>query len=253
MRPFLILQLRPEDITSDDEYRAILEHGGLDAGETVRIRIEYTGIPEDLDPLAYSAIIVGGSPFDVSTPAREKSAVQKRIEADFSHLLDRIVEHDHPFLGACSGNGLLGSWCGATISRRFGEPVGGVDLRLSDEARDDPLLAGFPPTFRALLGHKEACDVTPPGAVLLASSATCPVQMFRVKNNVYATQFHPEGDPEGFILRIETYRHHGYFAPADADRLIASVREEHTPWAHLLLRRFVQRFRQRQDICRRWR
>ncbi|MEZ5838862.1 MAG: hypothetical protein R3D03_24540, partial [Geminicoccaceae bacterium] len=107
MRPFLILQLRPEDITSDDEYRAILEHGGLDAGETVRIRIEHTGIPEDLDPLAYSAIIVGGSPFDVSTPAREKSAVQKRIEADFNHLLDRIVEHDHPFLGACSGNGLL--------------------------------------------------------------------------------------------------------------------------------------------------
>ena len=239
-RPVLVLQLRPEDDTSNDEYRAILEHGGLEAGATERIRIETNGIPQALDPGKFSAIIVGGSPFDISTPEAEKSVVQKRIEAGFRRLFDVVVADDIPFLGACSGNGLLGNWCGVTISRRFGEPVGGVDLEVTDEGAADPLLAGFPRRFRALVGHKEACDDVPPGAVLLASSAACPVQMFRVKSRVYATQFHPEGDARGFVKRIEAYRNHGYFAPQDADRLIETVSREATPWAQKLLRRFVE-------------
>ena len=60
MRPFLILQLRPEDETSDNEYEAFLKYGQLEAGNTQRIRIEKGGIPPlDLDD--YSAVIVGGS------------------------------------------------------------------------------------------------------------------------------------------------------------------------------------------------
>ncbi|WP_018134088.1 hypothetical protein [Acaricomes phytoseiuli] len=71
------------------------------------------------------------------------------------------------------------------------------------------------------MGHKEACSALPEDAVLLASSAQCPVQMFRIGANVYATQFHPELDIEGLLLRIEAYRHHGYF-PAEE---YAAVRE----------------------------
>jgi GMP synthase (glutamine-hydrolysing) len=240
--PLLVIQLRPEDATSDNEYRAILQYGGLLAEESRRLRIERTGIPPlDLDD--YSAIIVGGSPFDVSTPEAEKSAIQKKIEADFNALFDRVVGCDFPFLGACSGNGLLGRYCGAVISRKFGEPVGGIDLTLTEEGMRDPLLEGFPRRFRALAGHKEACDATPPGAVLLASSPGCPVQMFRVGNNVYATQFHPEADVESFALRINIYKHHGYFAPEDAELLIEELEGEVTPYAQEILRRFVVRYR----------
>ena len=237
-RPVLILQLRPEDVTADDEYRAILEHGGISRQDTERHRIEQSGIPElDLDD--YTAVIVGGSPFDVSKPENQKSPEQLRVERDFDRFFDQITARDMPFLGACSGNGLLGGWCGATISGRYSEPVSAVDITLTDDGLADPLLKEFPRSFRALVGHKEACDDTPPGAVLLASSAACPVQMFRVGRNVYATQFHPEGDPAGFILRIAAYRHHGYFAPEDADRLIAELEHEMTPWPHELLRRFI--------------
>ena len=38
MKPFLILQLRPETAASDNEYTAFLEKGGLDAARTVRVR-----------------------------------------------------------------------------------------------------------------------------------------------------------------------------------------------------------------------
>lgn len=243
MKPFLIIQLRPEDETSDNEYKAILKFGGLKSNETERLRIETTGIPEDLDPHRYAGIIVGGSPFDISKPHYEKLDIQKKIESDFTRLFDTVVEDDIPFLGACSGNGLLGYYCGASISTMYGEAVGGVDIVVTPEGKEDPLLKGFPETFRALVGHKEACDDIPPESTLLASSATCPVQMFRIGENVYATQFHPEGDAAGFTIRIKAYKHHGYFPPEMADELIAAVEKEYTPYAQEILKRFVKRYR----------
>lgn len=242
-KPFLIMQLRPEDDTSDNEYAAFLHYGGLSAEDTRRLRIEKNGIPDDLVLEDYSAVIVGGSPFDISTPQQDKSAIQKKIEEDFNRLLDVIVPNDIPFLGACSGNGLLGAYLGASISTRYGEAVGCNQVDLTAAGKRDPLLHNFPDTITVLLGHKEACDDVPEGAELLISGDACPVQMFRVGSNVYATQFHPEGDAEGFTLRIHAYKHHGYFEPHEADCLIDAVCEEETPHAQEILRRFVERYR----------
>lgn len=242
LKPFLILQLRPEDETSDSEFAAILKYGGLAEREVRRLRIETSGIPADLDLDGYCAVIVGGSPFDISTPQDEKSAIQLRIEQDFNRLFDDIVSKDFPFLGACSGNGLLGSYLGTAISKKYGEPVGRVSVELTEEGRKDPLLQGLPERIGVLLGHKEACDATPEGATLLMTGAACPVQMFRVGRNVYATQFHPEGDGEGFALRIRVYRNHGYFEPHEAERLIEAVSQDGTPHAQEILKRFVARY-----------
>ncbi|MDH3387938.1 MAG: glutamine amidotransferase [Gammaproteobacteria bacterium] len=241
-KPFLILQLRPEDDTSNNEFEAILKYGGLDASETRRVRIEKSGIPGlSLDD--YAGVIVGGSPFDISTPQDQKSEIQLRIEADFRELFDDIVDGDFPFLGACSGCGLLGSYLDTPISRKYAEPVGGARVRLTDAGRQDPLLADFPAQIDVLCGHKEACDAVPAGAQLLLTGDACPVQMFRVGENVYATQFHPEGDGEGFTVRIHAYKHHGYFPPEEADELIVAVNRHDTPYAREILRRFVERYR----------
>lgn len=240
-RPFLIMQLRPEDDTSDSEFEAILKYGELDAANTHRIRIERSGIPEiDLDE--YAGIIVGGSPFDISTPAAKKSEIQVKIEADFRRLFDEVVPRDFPFLGACCGCGLLGSYLDTPISGKYSEPVGGAEVSITDAGRDDPLLQGFPDTIGVMLGHKEACDRTPDGATLLLTGEACPVQMFRVGDNVYATQFHPEGDAEGFIVRIHAYKNHGYFPPETANDLIEAVSREDTPYSREILRRFVARY-----------
>ncbi len=237
----LILQLRPEDETSDNEFQAFLKYGGLQEKYTRRIRIEQSGIPPIvLDD--YSAIIVGGSPFDISTPEEKKSPIQKKIETDFEGLFDDVLARDFPFLGACSGNGLLGSYLGAGISGQYSEPVGSARVSLTGEGKLDPLLSGFPGQINVLLGHKEACDITPDGATLLIRGEACPVQMFRVGRNVYATQFHPEGDAEGFIVRIDAYKHHGYFAPETARHLIEAVSRVQTPYAQEILKRFVARY-----------
>ena len=240
--PFLIIQLRPEDEAADNELEAIMRHGGLSGDEVVRVRAEQEGLPAiRLEEL--SAIIVGGSPFDVSTPEKEKSEIQKTIERDFRALLSSIEAADFPFLGACSGNGLLGSYCGASISRKYPEPVGGTDIHITEAGMRDPLLADMPQTIRVLCGHKEACDYLPPGCVLLATNDACPVQMFRLGQNIYATQFHPEGDAEGFRVRIEAYRHYGYFPSDEADALSAALENEDVSFSQQILRRFVERYR----------
>jgi GMP synthase (glutamine-hydrolysing) len=240
-KPVLILQLRPEDDTSDSEFEAFLRYGQLDETDTRRIRIETTGIPE-LSLEDYAAVIVGGSPFDISTPQEQKSAIQLRIESGFRRLFDKIVARDFPFLGACSGCGLLGLYLNTPISNRYAEPVGGARVTLTADGGRDPLLAGFPEQIDVLCGHKEACDELPAGTALLMTSEACPVQMFRVGENVYATQFHPEGDSEGIALRIQAYKHHGYFPPEQAEALIAAVNRQDTPYAREILRRFVERY-----------
>lgn len=241
-KPFLIIQLRPEDETADNELHAIQHYGGLKENEVSRIRAEKNGLPKiTLDD--YSAIIVGGSPFDISTHQDKKSDIQNQVEADFYRLFDDIFKRDFPFLGCCSGNGLLGSYCGATISKQYGEPVGGTDIAFTEEGKKDHLLKDFPETIRVLTGHKEACDVTPNGSVLLASNEQCPVQMFRIQENIYATQFHPEADATGFEVRINIYKDFGYFPPETAELLIQAVHNESTPHAQLILQRFVESYR----------
>lgn len=241
-KPVLVLQLRPEDTTSDSEYACLLKYGHIQAENTRRLRIEQQGIPADLDPADYSAIIVGGSPFDISTPEDGKSAIQKNIETGFNRLLEQVVSRDIPFLGACSGNGLLGNYLGTRISTKYGEAVGCVTLDVTGAGKRDKLLRGFPDRIDVLLGHKEAVDSLPDGATLLLTGSHCPVQMFRIGENVYATQFHPEADAEEFILRINTYQNHGYFEPHEAEALKKSVCVNPTPHAQEILRRFVARY-----------
>ena len=234
--------MRPEDATADSEFEAMLRVGGLEHDEVHRIRLEQ-GIPI-IDLKGYFGIIAGGSPFDVSIAEKSKSRIQKDIEAFYNRLFDRVIAADFPFLGACSGNGLLGKYCGVSVSKKYPEPIGSVDIIVTDEGASDPLLCGLPRTFSAMVGHKEACDDVPQGAVLLASSQPCPVQMFRIKNNIYATQFHPEADADEFILRIKTYKNYGYFAPEDADALIETVRHTNTPVPKEILKRFVQHYKE---------
>jgi GMP synthase (glutamine-hydrolysing) len=160
-------------------------------------------------------------------------------------VLDQVVDADFPFLGACYGIGALGRHEGAVLGRRYGEPVGTVEVSLTPEGQRDPLLAGLPATFDAFTGHKEAVSELPGHAVLLATSASCPVQMFRVGANVYATQFHAELDVAGLSTRTDVYKHAGYFAPEQADEIKAEARRSNVTWPPVILRQFVQRYADR--------
>jgi GMP synthase (glutamine-hydrolysing) len=239
VKPFLLLATRMEDEPADDEYAAFLRCGGLAETELVRIRLEAGPLGAiDLDD--YSGIILGGSPFTVSDPDEEKSPSQRRVEADLASLLDQVIARDFPFLGACYGVGVIGRHQRATVDTTYGEPVGAVTVSLTTEGAEDPLFGALPSAFDAFVGHKEAIAGLPATAVALASSAACPVQAFRIGRNIYATQFHPELDVPGITMRIDAYRHHGYFAPERADELMEMVGRCHVEHPEVVVRRFVE-------------
>ena len=238
MKPFVLLATRAEDDVADAEYAAVLRFGGLASHELRRVRLEAGPMP-DLDLDGLSGIFVGGSPFDASAPT--KSEVQIRVEAEMSALLDDVVAGDVPFLGACYGVGTVGVHLGAPIDRIYAEPISVVPVTLTEAGASDPILAELPPTFNAFVGHKEAISSLPDSATLLASSPTCPVQMFRVGANVYATQFHPELDVDGIILRIHAYANHGYFAPDELEPTLGAVRRGEVSYPSRMLRTFVER------------
>jgi GMP synthase (glutamine-hydrolysing) len=222
VRPFLLLSSRAEPEAAEGEYAAFLAASGLEPAQLHRVRLEAAALPRlDLD--SYSGVLLGGGPFNSSDPPEAKSRVQHRVEADLRRLLDEVVARDLPFLGACYGIGTLGVHQGGVVDRTYAEPIGSVPVSLTQAGLADPLLAGVPASFEAFVGHKEACSVLPPGAVLLARSPACPVQMFRVRRNLYATQFHPELDRSGIITRARVYQHAGYFPPHELDELVARL------------------------------
>jgi GMP synthase (glutamine-hydrolysing) len=240
VRPFVLLSSRAEDVAAEGEYEAFLRFTGLPPEGLHRVRMEAAPSLVRLDE--YAGVFVGGSPFNSSDPPSTKSAVQLRVEGEMRSLLDQIVERDFPFFGACYGIGTLGVHQGGTVDRTYAEAIGAARMRLTDEGRADPVLAGLPPEFDAFVGHKEACRELPPSAVLLATSPACPVQMFRVKNNVYATQFHPELDVPGLVTRIHVYQHFGYFPPEEMDELIARVSPAVITEPGRMLANFVARY-----------
>lgn len=239
MKPFVLLATRAEDVPADEEYRLFLRGTGLEERELIRMRLEAGPMPRlDLDAL--SGIFVGGGPFNASDPPERKSPVQHRVEAEFAALLEEVVARDFPFLGACYGIGTLGAHLGAPIDHAYAEKIGVVPVTLTEAGTVDPLLADVPQTFNAFVGHKEAIRALPSAATLLGSSPTCPVQVFRVRSNVYATQFHPELDLDGIILRIHAYAEYGYFAADELELTLAAARRAEVSEPSRMLRTFVE-------------
>ena len=239
-KPFLILQLRPEDEASDGEYQAFLEKGGLAAKDTVRFRMEQDALPDGFSLEDYAAVIVGGGPGCVSDDPATRDPVEARAEAELLALMPEILARDMPFLGCCYGIGLLAHHLGAPVTKeRYGEPVGPVNCTVTEDGRADPLLTGLPRAFDAFVGHKEAVQSLPKGAVHLMRSDSCPFQMIRAGENVYATQFHPEADGQVFADRIRIYRDRGYFAPQEAETLSEACLAADVTQPEQILRRFV--------------
>jgi GMP synthase (glutamine-hydrolysing) len=176
----------------------------------------------------------------VAAPEAHKHPVQRRVEADLARLAEAALERDHPLLFTCYGIGVLTRVLGGVVGTEHGEEAAAVEIRLTPDGVADPLVGALPARFDALVGHKEATERLPADAVLLASSAACPVQVYRVGRRVYATQFHPEVSTHDFVARAQVYRHHGYFPASElravSERLAAASVTE----PQRMLRRFVE-------------
>lgn len=241
-KPFLMLTSRDDEVVAADEAEALPRLAGLDAGDVVQVRMESEPFP-DVDPAQWSGIIVCGSPWDAGAEESLKSPRQREVEAHLASLLDLVLTESIPYLGICYGLGTLNMHLGGSVDTSHAEEISAPELHLTAAGREDLLLAGVPDVFHGYVGHHEAVGRLAPGVELLVTSTGCPVQMVRVGERAWATQFHPELDTAGIEVRIREYADRGYYAPTDRRRIWDTAHAVDVTPAHRVLRTFAREFR----------
>ena len=241
MKPFLLLQVRPEDIAARDEYVGFLETMSLSDKYLVNMRVHdgnFTSINLDL----FSGVILGGGPPNISDESDNKTPAQVKMEENLMKLMNEIIEEDIPFLGVCYGHGILAIHQGVEITKKYSEEFGSTNIELTQQGIEDDLCLGIEPNFDAYVGHKESVETLPNTAVLLGKSESCPVQFFKIKNNIYGVQFHPELDKKSLRLRAEVYKDSGYFPSNEVEDIIDKIEKSNVSQPKIILKNFAEKY-----------
>ena len=116
-------------------------------------------------------------------------------------LLADAVDRGIPVLGLCLGGQLLAAALGGRSELGETTEIGLVYVERTGEGLIDPVISQIgAPSDRipAAQWHQDHITALPDGAVVLLTNPSCRVQAFRVKDNAYGLQMHPEVDAEAF-------------------------------------------------------
>ncbi|MCD4548848.1 MULTISPECIES: glutamine amidotransferase-related protein [unclassified Schaalia] len=243
MLPFLLVSTRPEDEAVESEYRCFMRVTGLETGQLEQVRLDMVGLP-DIDVHQYAGIIVAGSPYGTTTPDERKTPTQKRTETELTRIFTEIFTHNIPCLTTGFGTEVAAVLRGGVVTKKWGEHPQITDIFLTEAGQHDPLLQGFPCEFPTYVDHREAVEHIPENAVVLAKSLDCPVQMMRLGEFFWATQFNPELDSDAISARLQSFLDAGYPGTDDIESLVWIGRNgTGTHQGAVLIRRFI-------DLCR---
>lgn len=132
-----------------------------------------------------TALIVLGGAMGANDDQRHPFLVELK------KLIRAVVAARIPYLGICLGGQLLAAALGAKVVPSRWEELGTLPVSLTAEGEEDLLFSGIAETFTTFQWHHDSFDV-PADGVLLASSALCRHQAFRVGSSAWGLQFHPE-------------------------------------------------------------
>ncbi len=137
------------------------------------------------DAQQISALIVLGGAMGAHDDARHP------FLTGLKSLIRTVVAARIPYLGICLGGQLLAAALGAKVVSNRWEELGTVPVSLTAAGQGDLLFSGIAETFTTFQWHHDSFDI-PEGGVLLASSAACCHQAFRMGDAAWGLQFHPE-------------------------------------------------------------
>ena len=233
---------RPEHEAAQDEYESFLAQSGLSRDDLQHIALEEVDFLDSFTAADVSGVLIGASPYNADTPAAEKTRSQLNVEEQIRELLGVVLKEGIPLLATGVALQVLADYLGTGTQEEFGEELGAVDLFLTAEGREDPVLKGLPQAVTVFAGHYEGVGEVPAHATLLASSPDCPVQMLRVGRNVYACQFNPELDAVQFERRVSIYDEAGYGDPDMSEDILTQARSSEAHDAGQIIRNFVSHF-----------
>jgi GMP synthase (glutamine-hydrolysing) len=121
-----------------------------------------------------------------------------------------------------------------------GTQEGTTTIELTSEGQSDPLLSTLGvERFEAQVSHVQSVLKLPPGAIRLAFDDWDANQAFRIGENAWGLQFHPEMDADIARAYIEAERAHLLAQGQSPQQILASLRE--TPIAAQVLQHFAKR------------
>jgi GMP synthase (glutamine-hydrolysing) len=155
-----------------------------------------TPLPRPLD--AYGAVLVFGGAMHADQDLHHPWLREEDL------FLHRLLDLHTPVLGICLGAQLLAKAAHAPVHPAEEAEVGWFPVDLTEAALEDPVLCRLPQSFVAFQWHFYTHGL-PAGAVELARSKVC-TQAFRLGENAWGVQFHPEvtlAQVEGWVEEDE--------------------------------------------------
>lgn len=108
-------------------------------------------------------------------------------------LLRQCVEAELPTVGVCLGGQMMARAMGSYVEKNHVAEVGWHPIELNAQGFQDRILSAAGATPLVYHWHNDTFHL-PEGAVLLAKSEGCDRQAYRIGENAYGFQFHPEAD-----------------------------------------------------------
>lgn len=174
----------------------IIEHAE-DRAENFAYFIKQTGSSltiwrpylEKLPKVKFDHIILTGGP--MSTLEIYNS--QDGFFQDEIKFIKSAIQNNIPILGVCLGFQLLAYLLGGKLVFKQPRLKGWFNQKLTPLGRKDSLFKNIPESFVFFEYHQDQVIKLPPNTILLASSESCPIEAFKVKNKpIWGIQFHPE-------------------------------------------------------------
>ena len=155
-------------------------------------------------------------------------------------LIVSLAEQEMPMLGVCFGSQILASaLCGRDqVFRRDTCEVGFMPLPLSEAGKKDSLTGSLDGAVDMFVWHNDEVRATHKDMVILASSADCPNQIWRFRDEpIWGIQGHPELTCETATRLFDAEQAIFERDGADIEELKAAAHD--APEAKTLLTRFA--------------
>ena len=153
--------------------------------------------------------------------------------------IPNVLKQNIPCLGICFGHQLLAKAMGGLVNYHDGgREIGTVPITLTQDGKQDPLIGTLPSVFLGHTTHAQTVKKLPIGAKLLAQNSFESHHAYRIGNNAWGVQFHPEFTADimkGYVIeQASLLASEGY----DIDTLKSSICNTNN--ANELLKRFVE-------------